>query len=115
MLKPSYQHEKNFPNNEFQALQKLFEDQNLHVEVDFSSASIWILTWNPVENTFSGVVDISVKPKLVDQHGVVQHEKRYPRTFRVEEPLIEKNALKVKLYAFVLDEIKDLQCFVEGC
>ena len=115
MQKSSYQHEKNFPNPEFLALKKRFEQQNLHIEVEFSSASVWSLSWHLIDNTFSGVLELSIKPKLVDQHGVVQHERKYGKTFRVEEFSISKSCLKENFLRFVLDEIKGLQCFVDGC
>ncbi len=106
---------QNQKNNEFQTIKNLFEAQNLHFEVEFSSASIWVLTWNISNNTFSGVLDLSIRPRLVDQNGVVQHEQRYPRTFRVEEPLVEKDLLKEKFLSFVLDEIKSFAVLCGGC
>ena len=115
MQKSSYQHEKNFPNPEFLALKKHFEQQFLSIEVEFSSASVWFLTWNPSEDTFSGVLDLSVNPRLVDQHGMVQHERRYPKTFRVEESSISKALLRERFLRLVIDEINELRCFVGGC
>ena len=115
MQKSSYQHAKKFPNPEFLALKKHFNQKNLHIEVEFSSASVWSLTWNPSDDVFSGVLELSVKPRLVDQHGVVQHEHKYGKTFRVEEFSISKSCLKENFLSFVLEEIKGLQCFVDGC
>ena len=107
--------EKNFPNSEFLALKKRFAEKNLHIEVEIASASVWSISWNLTDNTFSGVVDLSIKPKLVDQHGVAQYEHSYSRTFRLGAPLITKASLKERFLAFMLDEIKGLQSFVDGC
>ena len=115
MQKSSYQHAKKFPNPEFLALKKRFDQQNLRIEVEFSSASVWSLTWNPSDNVFSGVLELSIKPRLVDQHGVVQHERKHGKTFRVEEFSISKSCLKENFLRFVLNEIKGLQGFVDGC
>ena len=115
MQKSSYQHAKKFPNPEFLALKKRFDQQNLRIEVEFSSASVWSLTWNPSDNVFSGVLELSIKPRLVDQHGVVQHERNHGKTFRVEEFSISKSCLKENFLRFVLNEIKGLQGFVDGC
>ena len=107
--------EKKFPNSEFLALKKRFAEQKLHIEVEIASASVWSLTWNLTGESFSGVLELSIRPRLVDQHGVVQHERKYGKTFRVEEPSISKPCLKESFLRFVLDEIKGLQSFVDGC
>lgn len=115
MIKPSYQYEKKFPNPEFLALKQHFEQQSLSIEVEFSSASVWALTWNPPDDVFSGVLDISIRPRLVDQHGMVQHEHKYPKTFRVEDPSISKSLLKERFLRLLIDEINGLRYFVDGC
>ena len=115
MQKSSYQHAKNFPNPEFLALKKRFDQQNLRIEVEIASCSVWAFNWNLIQNTISGMLNLEIRPKRVDSKGNVMHEQRSSRRFRVEEPLISKELLKENFLRFVLDEIKELQCLVEGC
>ena len=107
--------EKNFPNPEFLAIKKRFKQQSLHIEVEIASCSVWAFNWNLSQNSISGMLNLEVRPKLVDSKGNVMHEQRSSRRFRVEEPLISKELLQERFFEFLIGEIKGLQGFVDRC
>ena len=90
------------------SLKSLLLELNLNLEVEVSSFSAWSFLWNVAEDELSGVLDIQLKPRLLDNAGNVL-ESRFSRSFRVQECSIAKGALKEKLLACVVSELKGLK------
>ena len=89
-------------------LRQLLLELNLSLEVEVSSFSAWSFLWNFSEEELSGVLDIQLKPRLLDSAGNIL-EPRHSRSFRIQEGSIAKEALKEKLLACIVGELQNLK------
>lgn len=69
---------------DFQELKKIFIDSGADLVLQIGSSTIWELNWSPIKETISGVLELSILPRILIGEG--DFEARGPVTFRLENP-----------------------------
>jgi len=110
MLTPAYQHpRKNSSTKDFLALKQYFEQQNLQIELEISSDSVWSCVLNLSEDMFSGVLDLQIRPRILDLKGHLEAESRFASRFRVEQCHMSMGSLKDQLMRMIAADVLDLK------
>lgn len=99
--------EKKFSINSILDLKKLFLSFNLKLEIEISSHSVWSFIWNLSSNSFSGVLDLHLKPQILDQFGNV-FAPNFSRSFCIQEPSIKIDAITKKFLECVIGQLERL-------
>lgn len=99
--------EKKFSINSIFDLKKLFLSFNLNLEIEISSHSVWSFIWNLSNDSFSGVLDLHLKPQVLDQFGNV-FAPNFSRSFRIQEPSIKRDAITKKFFECVIEQLERL-------
>ena len=89
-------------------LKSLLLELNLSLEVEVSSFLAWSFIWNFGDDSMSGVLDIQLKPRLLDNFGGTL-EPRHSRSFRMQELSISKSSIKEKLLECIVGELGSLK------
>ena len=69
---------------DFQELKETFKSSGADLIIRVGSSTIWELNWNPIKDTVSGVLEVSILPKILITEEVF--EARRSVTFRLENP-----------------------------
>ena len=69
---------------DFQELKEIFKNSGADLIIRIGSSTIWELNWNPIKGTISGVLEVSILPKILIAEEVF--EARGSVTFRLEDP-----------------------------
>ena len=68
----------------FQELKNIFKNSEADLVLQIGSSNIWELNWNPSKGTISGVLEVSILPKILIAEEIF--ETRGSVTFRLEDP-----------------------------
>lgn len=100
--------EKKFPIHDFSDLNEMFLSNCITFEIEISSATVWCCTWCVSDDNISGVLDLHIRPRILDSLGNV-FESYHARTFRIENLGISKDMLKQRILEFVVSELQGLR------
>jgi hypothetical protein len=113
MLKPSYAAIKQFQSQKFsiktlQSLKTLLQQLDLSMTLQIESPTIWKLSWDLLEDTVAGTIEVRIQPCLLS--GTDIFKARHFTTLRLEEPVgIALSALEVKLLDIIKDSIETIR------
>ena len=112
MHKPSYaaikqfQSQKNSTKN-LQELKALLRRLDLAITLQIESPTIWKLSWDLLEDTVSGTLEVRIQPCLTS--GLEIFEARHFTTLRLEEPKgLILSAIEEKLLAIIKDSLETI-------
>lgn len=100
--------EKKFPIHDFSALNELFSSKHLAIEIEISSSTVWCCTWCASDGSICGVLELHIRPRILDSLGNVL-EPYHARRFCIQETSISKVALKKKILECVVSELQSLR------
>ena len=113
MLKPSYAAIKQFQSqkNSIESLQELkaiLRRLDLAITLQIESPTVWKISWDLLENTFSGTLEVRIQSCLIS--GTDIFEARNFTTLRLEEPIgITLSVLEEKLLNLIKQSSEDLR------
>ena len=112
MLKPSYaaikqfQSQKNSTKN-LQELKALLQRLDLSMCLQIESPTIWKLSWDLLEDTLSGTLEVRIQPCLLNGSDIL--EARHFTTLRLEEPKgISLDGMEKKLLTIIKDSLETI-------
>ena len=112
MLKPSYvaiqqfQSQKNSTKN-LQELKALLRRLDLAITLQIESPTIWKLSWDLLEDTVAGTLEVRIHPCLINGSDIL--EARHFTTLRLEEPKgISLDGMEKKLLAIIKDALETI-------
>ena len=113
MLKPSYaaikqfQSQKNSTKN-LQELKALLQHLNLAITLQIESPTVWKLSWDLLEDTVAGTLEIRIQPCLLNGSDIL--EARHFTTLRLEEPVgLALADMEEKLLAIIKDSLETIR------
>ena len=65
-------------------LKTLLKKESAELTIKISPRSVWTLDWNVLENTFSGVLELSLQTLLIKEEAILEGHR--PKTLRIETP-----------------------------
>ena len=68
----------------FQELKNIFTSSKANLIIQIGSSTFWQIDWNPIKGTISGVLEVSILPKILIAGKNL--EARRSVTFRLEDP-----------------------------
>ena len=102
-----FQRQKNSTKN-LQELKALLQHLNLAITLQIESPTIWKLSWDLLEDTLSGTLEVRIQPCL--NSGLESFEARHFTTLRLEEPKgIALADMEEKLLAIIKDSLETIR------
>ncbi len=112
MLNPSYAALQQFQRQKFsttnlQDLKALLQRLGLSICLQIESPTIWKLSWDLLEDTVSGTLEVRIQPCL--NNGTDLFEARHFTTLRLEEPVgLALADMEEKLLAIIKDSLETI-------
>lgn len=112
MLKPSYNAlrkiQNDFPNaTNLRELKTILNELNLSMIIQLASSSVWILDWDVLGDSISGVVELGLRPKIISGIDVFELGSR---TLRVECPNLMSLTVFEERFLQLMKEIIQKMC-----
>ena len=113
MLKPSYaaiqQFQRQISNiNTIKDLKTILRRLDLAISLQIESPTVWKLSWDLLQDTFSGTLEVRIQPCLIS--GTKSFEARHFNTLRLEEPKgIALDDMEEKLLAIIKDAFETIR------
>ena len=112
MLKPSYAAIKQFQSQKtfiktIPQLKALLRRLDLSITLQIESPTVWKLSWDLLENTIAGTLEVRIQPCLIS--GTESFEARHFTTLRLEEPEgLSLSTMEGKLLAIIKDSLETI-------
>ena len=112
MLKPSYAAIQQFQSQKksiktIPQLKAILRRLDLAITLQIESPTVWKLSWDLLENTFSGTLEVRIQTCLIS--GMKSFETRHFTTLRLEEPVgLSLSAMEGKLLAIIKDALETI-------
>lgn len=69
---------------DFQQLKEIFKNSEADLIIGIGSSTIWEINWNPLKRTISGVLEVSILPRILIAEEFFEAGRSV--TFRLEDP-----------------------------
>ena len=113
MLKPSYAAIKQFQSQKtfiktIPQLKALLRRLDLAITLQIESPTIWKLSWDLLENTVDGTLEVRIQPCFLS--GSESFEARHFTTLRMEEPVgLPISTMEGKLLSIIKDSLETIR------